>query len=141
MCLSNITLKIKILDNDTCSLCNNECETILHMFCMCEKVLHVWSELSLHIYATTSKRTGFNVRNIMFGELPFVRDNYVINFIILYTKQYIFRCFKSGKQPHLLGLIPFLKTQYSVEKYVYVKNESVDKFNSLWEQWKALLEI
>ena len=87
---------------------------------MCEKVLHVWSELSLH-NATTSKRTGFNVRNIIFGELPFVRDNYVINFIILYTKQYIFRCFKSGKQSHLLGLIPFLKTQYvTVLKNMYM---------------------
>ena len=92
---------------------------------MCEKVLRVWSELSLHIYATTSKRIGFNVRNVIFGELPFVRDNYVINFIILYTKQYMFCCFKSGKQPNLLGLVPFLKTHYCVEKYVYVKNQSV----------------
>jgi hypothetical protein len=30
--LSNIIFKFKISDNDTYSLCNNECETILQMF-------------------------------------------------------------------------------------------------------------
>ena len=110
--------KIKILDTDTCSLCHRDCETIIHMFFICEKVLHVWNDLSIRIYNTTSKRTGFNIRNVISGELPFVQDNYVVNFIILYTKQYIFRCFKSEKQPNVLGLIHFLKICYDVEKYV-----------------------
>jgi hypothetical protein len=42
--------KIKILDTDTCSLCNRGCETIIHKFFMCEKVLHVWNDLSIRIY-------------------------------------------------------------------------------------------
>ena len=37
--------------------------------------------------------------------------------------------------------INFLKMNYNVEKYISVKNATVDKFNSFWEQWKAVLEI
>ena len=78
---------------------------------------------------------------VIFGEVPFSYQSLVINFIILYAKQYIFSCFKCGKLPNLIGFINFLKMNYNVEKYISVKNSTVDKFNSFWEQWKAVLEI
>lgn len=133
--------KIQLIENETCTFCESECETILHVFFMCTKVLHIWNDLSLHIYSTTSKRVGFNVKNILFGETPLMNENLVINFIILYAKQYIFRCLKGSKTPNLYGLIGHLKMYYHVEKFISEKNNTTDNFDALWSQWKYMLEI
>lgn len=49
-------------------------------FFSCDIIHTLWSELSLHIYRKTSKRIGFNVLNIMFGEAPLTCHNKVIIF-------------------------------------------------------------
>lgn len=93
--------KIKIVDNDTCSFFNNEVETIEHVFTSCSFVLDLWSSLSMHIYYAVSKRIGFNEYNILFGETPPSNSNLVINFLILYTKQYIFQCLYNKKSSNI----------------------------------------
>lgn len=50
-------------------------------------------------YFKTSKRVGFNVSNVLFGEMPFIGCNKFVNFIIRYTKHYIFNCSKQNKKP------------------------------------------
>lgn len=49
----------------------------------------IWSNLSLHIYHATFLRLGFNVVNILLGELPMFKNNKVINLITLCSKQYL----------------------------------------------------
>lgn len=44
----------------------------------------------MHIYQSTSIQIGFNVINILLGELSLSKDNKVVTFIILYTKLFIF---------------------------------------------------
>ncbi|XP_056019638.1 uncharacterized protein LOC125668194 [Ostrea edulis] len=89
--------KINVVSFDCCTFCNDEVETIQHVFIGCEKLSILWSNLSMHIYKTTSKRIGFNVLNILLGELPLLKGNRIVNFLILYTKQYIFSCLKKKK--------------------------------------------
>lgn len=51
----------------------------------------------------TTNRIGFNITNVIVGEMPLNQGNKVVNFIILYTKQYIFNCLTQKKIPHLKG--------------------------------------
>lgn len=84
--------KIKIITNDCCTFCKEEIETIQHVFFSCTNVLPLWNNLSMSIYRKTTKRIGFNVINIVFGEKSISVDNKPVNFIMLYTKQFIFIC-------------------------------------------------
>jgi hypothetical protein len=72
-------------------------ESLLHT--SCDKTQILWSELSLHIYRKTSDRVGFNVSNIILGEIPMSIDNKAMNFVILYVKQYNFICLMQKKEP------------------------------------------
>ena len=101
--------KINVMTNDSCRFCTSNTETIAHIFTSCSKTQTLWSELSLHIYRKMSERIGFNVSNIMFGEIPLSFNNKAINFIILYSKQYIFICLMQNKEPNLVGLLCHLK--------------------------------
>jgi hypothetical protein len=132
--------KIHIKTSDICSFCKEETETIQHVFVNCNDVLNLWRNLSMHIYKTTSKRIGFNVKNILFGEVPTTKDNLVINFIILYAKQYIFACLLQGKSPNILGLLNHLKTKYNVERCVYIHKSSLSIFEKQWNMWNKIFE-
>ena len=44
----------------------------------------------MHILRNTGKRIVFHVYNVLFGETSFCKDNKIVNFIILHTKQYIY---------------------------------------------------
>lgn len=54
-------------------------ETIQHAFMTCSEILPIWNNLSRHFYSNTSNRFGFNVNNVLFGELIII--------IIVVTKE------------------------------------------------------
>lgn len=132
--------KIKIMHNDICTLCNSESETIEHIFFSCTKVISLWNRLSIEIYNATAERVGFNITNVIFGELPFQNSNAVVNFLIIFTKQYIFYCVKNKKCPNIKGLLNHLQTNYSVEKSICLRNSCMNKFNSKWAEWSKFFE-
>lgn len=94
----------------------------------------------MHIYQYTSIRIGFNVINILLGELPLSKDNKVVNFIILYTKQYLFCCLKKDILPSLLGLLFYLYNKYKVEKYISCQKFQMQKFTNNWHVWKHIFD-
>ena len=40
-----ICLKISIINEDACTFCQNEPETLFHLFCKCEIIKHFWLRL------------------------------------------------------------------------------------------------
>ena len=77
-----------------CSICKEDTETIQHVLFISEKVMPLWNNLRMLIYRKTAKRIGFKVCNTILGETPLSSENRIVNFLILYTKQYIFTCVK-----------------------------------------------
>ena len=76
---------------------------------MCEKIMPLWRDFSLHIYRTNRERLGFNAVNIILGEMPLSQSNRVKNFIILLSRQYILLvCFKI-RNPLYVGYYAILK--------------------------------
>lgn len=83
----------------------------------CEKIHTLWSELSLYVYRMNFERVGFNMSDIILGQLPLSFHDKVINFTILYIKQYLFCCIMSNKMPCLIGFLCHLKVKYNIERY------------------------
>ena len=61
--------------------------------------------LTLTAGQNTGKRIVFHVYNNIFGETSYSKDNKIVNFIILYTKHYIYLCLKQKRIPTLCELI------------------------------------
>ena len=77
--------------------------------------------------------------NIILGQLPLSFHNKVINFIILYMKQYIFCCLMSNKTPCLIGFLYHLKLKYNIERYATIQTGKLQYFENLWDSWKDIL--
>ena len=105
----------------------------MHVFTSCDKTRILWNELSLHIYRKTSERVGFNVANIILGEIPLSIDNKAMNFIILI-------CLMQSKEPNLVGLLCHLKLKYHVEKYAAIQKFKMHNFDKSWVMWKNIFD-
>lgn len=83
---------------------------------LARKIQPLWNALSILIYEKCNKHVSFDVCNVLFGVYPLVWENRILNFVILYTKQYICLCLKKSKAQHFLGLLHYLNQRYKTEK-------------------------
>ena len=105
------------------------------MYFLFEKVMPLWNNLSMLIYRKTAKRIGFNVCNTILGETHLSNENRIVNFLKLYTKQYIFTCVKQNKVPNFTGLMYHLKFKHQIEKSIFIQNFKILKFEKVWSSW------
>ena len=89
----------------------------------------------MHILRNTGKRIVFHIYNILFGETSLSK---IVNFIILYTKQYIYLCLKQNRIPTLCELIHFLKFIYKIEKYASIQKLQHSNFEKWWSTCKDM---
>ena len=82
----------------------------------------------MHILRNTGKRIIFHVYNVLFVETSFSKDNKIVDFIILYTKQYIYLCLKQKKFPIFYERIHFLKFEYKIEKKCIIPKATAFNF-------------
>lgn len=52
-----------------------ESPTIEKIFLLCKYILLLWNALIQHIYVTTAIKVGFNINNVLLGELSFSKNN------------------------------------------------------------------
>lgn len=112
--LSNIRIK----RTDTCSFCPDE-DTIQHFLFTCPTVQAFWKEVSSWFDRETDIQLNLSTRAYLFGvpeSLPHAKN---INFILLFTKFYIYRqkLFHQGSLT-LIHFLRELRTRLSVEKYL-----------------------
>ena len=131
--------KIQIKPTDTCTLCKETVETIVHLFFECEKATYLWNELHRRILDVIHVDVNFTLKTVLFGERSYT-CNKPINIILLATKQYLYICSKKEKNPNIMELLFVLHQKYEVEKLVAYKNLNSRTFTKTWGIWKTFFE-
>ena len=62
--------KINKTNNDVCSLCNREVETIIHLFYHCNKVKEFWSTLQNWLQDQANITFDLTIRTVLFSKQP-----------------------------------------------------------------------
>ena len=107
--LNAFLYKIKRKDSPNCVFCDNQEESITHLFCDCEKVTRYG-----HIH-------NFNLTN--FEKLFGFSSDRLITYLLLVAKYYIYICKFKGDFPSVDLLKSFYKEQKDIE-YFSAKKES-----------------
>ena len=81
--------KIGIKPSPICNLCNNAEQTLLHLFFYCEKVHSFWQKVNQWLESIALLFSPLTCLDICFG---IDTKKTLINTVILYAKQFIFRC-------------------------------------------------
>ena len=117
----------KMLETDKCTFCNVEVETILHLFCSCNAVRLLWSNIKQWIYNTTQEVLDLNDHNTILCNY----DNELLNHIVVITMQYIYRSRCLKEIPNFRFLKSLIIDTYYIEKKIAKNN---DRHRKKWSK-------
>lgn len=134
--------KMKIMNTNLCSFCNEVVETLVHLFCRCAAISNFWISLVNFINNKCNLSiTPWSETEIIFGILQLPRKDMVRNKILLCAKYFIYKCRLNKQVPSLNGFKRDISNLFKTEKYIAVKNDKLDEFNKQWELYKKLLLV
>ncbi len=110
----------RITNTNTCSLCNSEPETCIHIFAKCKCTLHFWNEFERFWTDKTSENLKLNDNDIIFGVLSQTKHWISLNYCILQAKQFIFEQKNKERLPFAL-FVDRLKHFQTIEKSIAKK--------------------
>ena len=121
--------KIRKVEDNLCSYCKREPETILHLFVQCGKVKEFWQ--SLHIWLMPNVNISINLDKK--GILSSYQGKCILkNYIMVVAKHYIYKNKISAKQLNINSFISMLKVKFQCERYIANINNKVAKFLKKW---------
>ena len=117
--------KIKRSDTELCSLCNLIKDSIQHFLVECTVVNQLWKCLEKFLSSKLGIQVQFSLFQRMFG-FNKEQNNYVcINFYLLCTRFYIYRCKFSKEKPKFQSLLSFFKLKYKSEYLIALKKDKI----------------
>ena len=108
-------LKCNLTQSILCDFCNNNIETVNHLFWECQITQQFWSELKTFLSNLNITLT-LDLLTITFGEKEQGFQNMIINFIIICSKYFIFRSKYMNTTPCLTMFKNYLYKRIDIEK-------------------------
>ena len=141
--ITNVQLfKWNIVENDLCSFCKEEKETLTHLLFHCHVVQALWRRVidflqdKYHI-----KNIVFELKNVIFNMIVPQKKTHVANLVCLIVKRYIYRerCLKREPQANMLFHI--IRSIESIEKYIAIMNGKLHVHLAKWHPEPEVLQI
>jgi hypothetical protein len=109
----------KLVDSPLCNFCNQEEQTLCHLFYECNVVKHFWNVVLNNILDKCQHCHNLQLRKqlIMFGLMKTVSTDRVLDFIIIMAKYFIYVCKLKDVQPVANTFMLLLHKRYKVEHY------------------------
>ena len=121
-----------IKDNDLCTFCKEETDTLLHLFWQCKVTSNFWETFFQWLQSSSLIQKGNHLA--MATALGLKPDNsntkLQINFSCLMSRYYIWKCKLRDEIPNLSQFLRLLKKTYEIE---------TNGLNLQPEKWKPLL--
>jgi hypothetical protein len=131
-----VNAKLKVWgksDSDLCKACN-KIENIEHFIYECPKTLALWNTLQLWWKSVFSFTIMLSPLEIIFGIPNENNDNSInlYNYVILYTKFYIYITKKQEKELLMYNLLLLIKKELKLKCTTYSEKQQTHKFNKIW---------
>ena len=122
--------------SNLCTFCQDDQETITHLFYECSMVKNLWTQVIAYLKDTFDiSGLHLTAAKVIFNTIV-EQKHHVANFICLVTKQFIYRR-RCQKEQLVFGI---LKTHIAniqlMEKYIAVKNKKESVYYKKWHPFE-----
>ena len=128
--------KIGIYPSPSCTFCETEDESILHLLLECEAIQEFISHVTAWL-ADNDFFLNFDMKKYLIG--PYPKELSAEHIVYLEIKRFIYRCKCSNSFPSVLHFKSSLKKTYSIRKYIATKQNRLEKFHDTWNNLSLLL--
>lgn len=138
---NSLLQKLKKINSNLCTFCNNHCETIEHLFFQCSYTSKIWDCLQKVLHDKFKKIIPLDKRTIIFGTENANQENKIVNWLILNTKCFIYMNRVQKQKPNIKSLKSYIKTKLAAEKYILFKNCKQNDYYKYWILLENIFEI
>ena len=135
---NELLFKWKLVDSDICVFCEEDIETLTHLFLECEVIKLFWKDLEIWISTTTQISYGLNLVEKVFG-ITIHQNLDILNIIYLIAKKFIYKCKYDSKFPCLTEFIYYIKYIIQLEKSIALVNITFMQFSHRWQDLQLLI--
>ena len=140
--LNPLLFKMEIKDNDKCTFCNDEKETVQHMLYRCKKVRKFWKQVKDWFNSIIDGDIDILETDVIFGNLTDLTHVKECNAIIILGKYFIYGCKLKENIPILPNFLRRIKSELEVEKEIANNLNQIERFLDKWgEFWTSLRNI
>ena len=122
--------KIGFATDDNCSLCKSYPETLSHFFFDCLYSHTFWKEFEFYFHSISKEPVSLTLKDVIIGIVD--SKGPLLNYLLLIAKLYLWDCRRTSMLPEIIGLKHKIKNKFEIEKYVNIKNNTLDKFKRKW---------
>jgi len=110
--------KIGLSDNEKCTFCKRETETLFHLFWNCESTQLLWNNLVLWLQTcqVLTKNTPLRADTALGMRPDMSKLRLPINFAFLVAKYHIWTCKQKECSPNFSSFLRLLKNIHGIEK-------------------------
>ena len=127
---NSLLLKMKLSENDKCTFCREEKESLLHLFWECSHTHKFWNDVfNLMTEHGLLSNTDRNMSDIILGKDG---ESTLVNLIILIAKRYIYSAKISKSVPYVSVFKKSLKLHFKVEQKIAYMTNTVEIFRQKW---------
>ena len=132
----------KIKTSEICDLCQNEAETLEHMFFDCTFISLFWQNLTNKFIGKLPHANTLQLTKelILFGTKQNVITDKPMNLFILCSKYYIYSCKFTNSFPNSDVFLRIFKYRYKIEKYYYENMKNITIFDTMWLPYRNAIE-
>ena len=123
--------RYRMRDNNLCTFCGKETETLSHLFIFCDVIKDFWIGFENFAYNFSDEQINFNELSVVASKVVDQTNN-IKNFLCLLAKQHIYSQKCQGKLPNLAGFKARVNQVQVLEKYIATKNDSIHKHYHKW---------
>ena len=139
---TNRTLSWMNLRNDElCSFCNEEDESIEHLFWECDVVQQFWTRLMTLISEKCDVDFELNEELTILGCIRGKKSDDVFDFIVLFAKFYIYSCKQGGNLPEINVFIKRLHNRFLIDKHLSYMDMNYRQYLTKWQPYLNIFEM
>ena len=121
--------RINKIDNNICSYCQKETESIFHLLCTCDIVKEFWDDFKTWVSETLNADVNISDENIIYSSFS---KSPLIDFLIIMAKYYIYKNKFHNKRINTRGFEAYAKVKFKNEMYIAKIKNAYDKFLGKW---------
>ena len=129
---NSLLIKMKITDDPLCSFCKQSEENLEHFFWGC----HI-SKAIIDVILPEQSFTFINMTILLLGYS--IKSSTAINNVILFAKQYLYKCKINKYITSIIGAKKYIKYEYDNLRKISISKNNLESFDSEWELFNDIV--
>ena len=120
---NDFLFKCNIKQDNLWNFCKRFPKKLEHIFWYCTLIMEFWEHIEMWVYERSNYLLNIDMQRAILGITNVTENNKPINYILILTRYYIYKCRINGNRPSITEWIKEVNFFIHVEKMIAIKTD------------------